>query len=59
MSTIAQAPSDVGHDSSRWIGSHTIGDSSTISIEMSGICRWAYGFFSAFWRSFTATIHPT
>ena len=59
VSTIAHAPSEVGHDSSRWIGSHTNGDSSTISMLMSGICRCAYGFFSAFLRSFTATIGPT
>ena len=26
---------------------------------MSGTLRWAYGFFRAFLRSFTATIQPT
>ena len=56
---MAQAPSEAGQDSRRRTGSHTIGDSFTISRLMSGILRWAYGLRSAFLRSFTATIHPT
>src|SRR5262249_7192221 len=58
-STIAHAPSEDGHVSRYRIGSHSIGDAFTASSEMSGMCRWAYGFFSAFWRSFTATSIPT
>src|SRR5437867_1718322 len=48
VSTIAHAPSDDGHDSRKWIGSHSIGDSLTFSIEMSLSWRCAYGFLSAF-----------
>ena len=58
MSTTAHAPSDDGHDSRNRSGSHSIGDSFTFSIVMSGSCRCAYGFFSAFRRSFTATCQP-
>ena len=57
--SIAHAPSDAGHDSNRRTGSHTIGESRTISSEMSSSFKCAYGFFSAFLRSFTATIQPT
>ena len=58
MSTTAAAPSDDGHDSRKRIGSHSIGDSLTFSIVMSGSFRCAYGFFNALSRSFTATFHP-
>ena len=39
-STMAAAPSEDGHDSRKWIGSHSMGDSRTFSTVMSGICRW-------------------
>ena len=55
---MAQAPSEVGQDSSRRTGSQTMGESRTVSRVMSGSFRWAKGFLSAFLRSFTATIHP-
>ena len=58
MNTTAHAPSDDGHDSRKRTGSHIIGDAFTFSIEMSASFRCAYGFFSAFCRSFTATIGP-
>ena len=58
MRTTAQAPSEEGQDSRKRIGSHIIGDAFTFSMEMSSIRRWAYGFFNAFRRSFTATFHP-
>src|SRR4051812_48439277 len=54
----AHAPSDDGQDSRNRTGSHIIGDALTFSSEMSSILRWAYGFFSAFLRSLTATIGP-
>jgi hypothetical protein len=41
VSTIAQAPSDDGHDSRKCTGSHNIGDSLTFSIEMSASWRCA------------------
>src|ERR1039458_6108970 len=52
---MAQAPSEDGHDSRERKGSHSIGEDFTFSSEMSWIFRWAKGFFSAFWRSLTAT----
>ena len=58
VSTIAAAPSLDGHDSRKCSGSHSIGDSFTFSIEMSWMCRCAFGLRSAFWRSFTATFQP-
>jgi hypothetical protein len=58
-STIAQAPSDAGQVSRYRIGSHSIGESATCSKLMSSWCRWAYGFFNAFNRSFTTTLIPT
>ena len=58
VNTTAHAPSDDGHDSRNRTGSHIIGDAFTVSSEMSFSCRCAYGFFSAFSRSFTATIGP-
>ena len=39
--TMAQAPSEDGHDSRKRIGSHIIGDAFTFSMEMSSIRRWA------------------
>ncbi len=39
--TMAQAPSDEGHDSRKRIGSHIIGLAFTFSIEMSSSFRWA------------------
>ena len=58
VSTIAAAPSDEGHDSRKCSGSQSIGLSRTFSMLMSGRCRCAYGFLSAFLRSFTATFQP-
>ena len=37
---------------------HHRADAFTFSMEMSSIFRWAYGFFSAFSRSLTATFQP-
>jgi len=58
VSTIAAAPSDDGHDSRKWSGSQSSGDSFTFSIVMSGSWRCAYGFLQALRRSFTATFQP-
>src|SRR6266540_2107360 len=58
VSTIAKAPCDEGQDSWKWMGSHSIGDSFTFSIEMSFSWRWAYGFLHALRRSLTATFQP-
>ncbi len=58
VKTTAQAPSEDGQDSRKRTGSHIIGDASTFSMLMSCSLRWAYGFFSAFSRSLTATIGP-
>src|SRR5690348_13385592 len=57
--TTAHAPSDDGQVSSYRIGSHSIWDSCTFSIVMSGCCRCAYGFLAALRRSLAATIAPT
>ncbi len=35
-----------------------MGDASTVSMLMSGIFRWAYGFLRALSRSLTATLLP-
>ena len=56
--TSAQAPSEDGQVSSYRIGSHSICEASTDSTVVSGLRRWAYGFFSAFCRSLAATIAP-
>ncbi len=56
--TRAHAPSEDGHVSSYRMGSHSICDASTESTVVSGFCRWAKGFLSAFCRSFAATIAP-
>jgi hypothetical protein len=56
--TRAHAPSDDGQVSSYLIGSHSICDAITDSKVVSGFCRWAKGFFSAFCRSFAATMAP-
>ena len=58
VSTMAQAPSEDGHDSWKWMGSHSIGESLTSSMVRFGICRCAYGFFAALRRSLTATFQP-
>ncbi len=55
---MAHAPSDDGHDSRKWIGSHSIIESRTFSMVMSGSFRCAYGFLTALRRSFTATCQP-
>src|SRR3954451_5478415 len=54
--TSAHAPSEEGQVSSYRIGSHSIVEARTDSTVVPLLCRCAYGFFSAFWRSFAATI---
>src|SRR5262245_32712067 len=55
---MAHAPSDDGHVSRYRIGSQSMGEAMTWSKVTPGIFTWAYGFLSAFWRSFTATRMP-